>query len=97
LGIGVSGAEEEVGKGCRRVNIVQIECTHVCKWKNDTVETVPGMGRIKENGGRGEFKTFYKCHNVPPPSTPVKKIIRKEITELLNAECICSKCTTVFI
>jgi hypothetical protein len=44
LGIGVSGAEEEVGKGCRRVNIVQIECTHVCKWKNDTVETVPGMG-----------------------------------------------------
>jgi hypothetical protein len=27
---------EEVGKGCRRVNVVQILCTHVCKWKNDT-------------------------------------------------------------
>jgi hypothetical protein len=36
------------------------------------VETVPriGEGRIKENGGRGEFKThgkhFCKCHSVPP-------------------------------
>jgi hypothetical protein len=27
---------EEVGKGCGRVNIVQILCTHECKWKNDT-------------------------------------------------------------
>jgi hypothetical protein len=27
---------EEVGKGCRRVNMVQILCTHVCNWKNDT-------------------------------------------------------------
>jgi hypothetical protein len=25
-----------VGKGCRRVNMVQILCTHVCKWKNET-------------------------------------------------------------
>jgi hypothetical protein len=27
---------------------VQTPCTHVCKWKNDTVEAIPGM--------RGEFK-----------------------------------------
>jgi hypothetical protein len=27
---------EEVGKGCGRVNILQILITHVCKWKNDT-------------------------------------------------------------
>jgi hypothetical protein len=27
---------EDIGKGCRRVNIVQILCTHECKWKNDT-------------------------------------------------------------
>jgi hypothetical protein len=27
---------EDVGKGFRRVNIVQILCTHVCKWKNET-------------------------------------------------------------
>jgi hypothetical protein len=35
-GLGTSGRVEEVGKGCGRVNIVQILCTHVCKWKNDT-------------------------------------------------------------
>jgi hypothetical protein len=31
--------------------MVQILCTHRCKWKNDTVETIPGMG---EKGGEGE-------------------------------------------
>jgi hypothetical protein len=31
-----------VGKGCRRVNTMQILCTHVCKCKN-YVETIPGM------------------------------------------------------
>jgi hypothetical protein len=30
------GGEEEVGKGHERVNIVQILCIHVCKWKSDT-------------------------------------------------------------
>jgi hypothetical protein len=25
----------DVGRGCRRVNKVQILCTHVCKWEND--------------------------------------------------------------
>jgi hypothetical protein len=33
--VGTSGRGEEVGKECRRVNIVQILCTHVCKWKSD--------------------------------------------------------------
>jgi hypothetical protein len=37
-----SGAE--LGKWCRGVNIVQILCTHECKWKNDSVETTPGTG-----------------------------------------------------
>jgi hypothetical protein len=27
---------EDVGKGGRSVNMVQILCTHVCKWKNET-------------------------------------------------------------
>jgi hypothetical protein len=46
------------GKGCGRVNIVQILCIHVYKWKNETTETIPGMGEmeIKENDGEGEFK-----------------------------------------
>jgi hypothetical protein len=40
------------------------------------LETIPGLGH-----GRGKFKydifdhckKFCKCHNVPPPSTTVKK------------------------
>jgi hypothetical protein len=35
LGVSASGSMEEVRKGCRRVNMVQILCTHVYKWKND--------------------------------------------------------------
>jgi hypothetical protein len=27
---------EEVGNECTEVNMVQILCTHACKWKNDT-------------------------------------------------------------
>jgi hypothetical protein len=34
-GIGTTGSGEDVGKGCRRVNMVQILCVHICKWKND--------------------------------------------------------------
>jgi hypothetical protein len=30
-GVGISGRGQEVGKGHWIVNIVQIECTHVCK------------------------------------------------------------------
>jgi hypothetical protein len=33
---GTSGRWEELEKGHGRVNIVQILCTYVCKWKNDT-------------------------------------------------------------
>jgi hypothetical protein len=36
------------------MNIEQILCTHVCKWKMIPVETVPGVGRgEKENDGGG--------------------------------------------
>jgi hypothetical protein len=43
-GAGTSGRREKVGKGYGSMNIVQILCKHVCKWKNDTFETIPGMG-----------------------------------------------------
>jgi hypothetical protein len=33
---GTSGMGENVGKGFRRVNMLQILCIHVCKWKNET-------------------------------------------------------------
>jgi hypothetical protein len=32
-----TSGREDGGKGCRRMNMVQILCTHVCKWKNDTL------------------------------------------------------------
>jgi hypothetical protein len=44
LFVDTSRRGEEVGKGCGRVNMVQILCTHVCKWKTRSVETIPGMG-----------------------------------------------------
>jgi hypothetical protein len=62
------------GKGCRRVNMEQILCTHVCKWEMRHSETILGMGegRIKENDGEDEFnmiylifcKNFHKCCNI---------------------------------
>jgi hypothetical protein len=36
LGICTSRSGEEVGKGHGKVNMVQILCAHVCKWKNET-------------------------------------------------------------
>jgi hypothetical protein len=42
-----------VGKGDRRMNMVQIMCTHVCKFKNDTWHQ--GRG-IKNSCAGGEFK-----------------------------------------
>jgi hypothetical protein len=37
--------------------VVEIFCIHARKWKNGTVETIPGMegGGIKKNNGGGEF------------------------------------------
>jgi hypothetical protein len=40
-----------VGKGLGRVNVVQILCIHVCKWKMRPVETTPGMGAGKRDKG----------------------------------------------
>jgi hypothetical protein len=30
------GRGKDIRKGCRRVNMTEISCTHVCKWKNET-------------------------------------------------------------
>jgi hypothetical protein len=52
--------------------MVEILCSHVQKWKDETCWNYSkngGMG-INENDGGSEFKIyckhFYKCHNVPP-------------------------------
>jgi hypothetical protein len=31
----VSGRWEDIRKGCRRVNVVEILCSCVCKWTNE--------------------------------------------------------------
>jgi hypothetical protein len=51
------GIVEDIKKGCRRVNMVEILCTYICKWKMRLVETLPGMGggEIQENDGGVEF------------------------------------------
>jgi hypothetical protein len=68
---------EDVGKGYRWVNTVQILCTHICTWKMRPVKTILGMrgGVIKKNGGGSEFMydifdirtfvnaTMYPRHN----------------------------------
>jgi hypothetical protein len=41
--VGTSGKGKGVQKGYRRVNMVQILYTYVCKWKMRPVITVPGM------------------------------------------------------
>jgi hypothetical protein len=55
-----------VGKACKRVNRVPILCIHECKWKKDTVETIPGMGAgmIKENDGGGVNSSVIYCKNL---------------------------------
>jgi hypothetical protein len=39
-GLATSGRGEEVGKGCGRVNIVQLLCTHVCEQKKEEWNTL---------------------------------------------------------
>jgi hypothetical protein len=48
--VGTSGRGEEAGKGCKKVNMMHILCTHVCKWKNDTCWNYsrPGEGEDRQ-------------------------------------------------
>jgi hypothetical protein len=34
--VGTGGRREDIKKGGRRINVMEIFCTHVCKWKNET-------------------------------------------------------------
>jgi hypothetical protein len=75
----VSVAGKEVGKGCRRVNMVRIPCTHVCKWKNEICWNYSrhrGEGRIKENDG-GVNSTMISIRNLEKSQcTPSTTIIK---------------------
>jgi hypothetical protein len=73
-GFGSSGRGEDVGKGCRRVNMVQTLCTQVCKCENETRWNYSRNGREEHKGEwwRGVnsnmiyHKNVFKYHNVPP-------------------------------
>jgi hypothetical protein len=57
LGFGTNGRGEDIRKRCRKVNMVEILCTHICKWKNAPVETFPGIVEGNKVDNRwGEFK-----------------------------------------
>jgi hypothetical protein len=60
LGVSRGG---DVGKGCRRVNMIQILCTYL-NGKMRPIETIPGTkgGEIKENDGGSEIN--YDIFNV---------------------------------
>jgi hypothetical protein len=54
------------------------------------VETVPGRGKRGRGTIEGDSsiliylihcKNFCKCHNIPPPSTTIKKLKIKKITQ----------------
>jgi hypothetical protein len=45
------GGGKDMGRGCRRVNMVEILCTHVCKWKKrDLLKLFQEWGK----GDKGE-------------------------------------------
>jgi hypothetical protein len=72
LGVGSGGSGEEVRKRCKRVNVLEILCTHVWKWENEICWHCLEMGEEeKENDGGVDSimihcKNFCKCHNVLP-------------------------------
>jgi hypothetical protein len=79
--VDTSGRGEDMKKVCRRVKIMQIWCTHVHKWQNDTIQTTPGMWGIKENDRVNSSMLYlihckkfckYKCYNAFPPNTLIK-------------------------
>jgi hypothetical protein len=55
LGVGTSVRGEDIRKGYRRVNMVEIHVFMYVNGKMRLNETIIRMGGIKENDGRGEF------------------------------------------
>jgi hypothetical protein len=47
----VLSARSSGEKGGKSVKILQMLYTHVCNWKNEICETIPGM-RVGENEGK---------------------------------------------
>jgi hypothetical protein len=82
--VDTSGNGEKVGKGCTKVNVVQILCRHVGKWKNETCSNysrIGGRGRLRRmmEGVNSSMIYLIYCKNlcrfyiVPPPNTTIRK------------------------
>jgi hypothetical protein len=56
--VGTRAAGRMWGKGCRRMTIVQILCSYVCKWKNETYSR-NGEGRTKDNDEGAELNYIF--------------------------------------
>jgi hypothetical protein len=81
-GVGISGRGQDIRKVCRRVNMAEILCIHVCNGKMRPAETIPGMGGRgkKENDEESEFKykNFCKCPKCIPSTTIFLKKAKRE-------------------
>jgi hypothetical protein len=55
-----SGKGKDVRKVCGRLNMVEILCTHLCKWKNETYGKYSKNWDVGDKGEswRGEFNYF---------------------------------------
>jgi hypothetical protein len=61
-GVGTNEMTDYVGKECRRLNMVQILCTHACKWKKmRSVETTSGMGERRRRMVKQVNSTIIHC------------------------------------
>jgi hypothetical protein len=50
LGVGTSSRGLDVGIWCRRMNMVQMLCTHLYKWKNETCLN-HSKNEVRRDGG----------------------------------------------
>jgi hypothetical protein len=72
VGIGNCGSGEDIRKGRRRENIMEMSHRHEGKWSNAHCWSYSkGTGEIEENdGGMNLTKIYYKhfcrCYYVPP-------------------------------
>jgi hypothetical protein len=74
-----------VGKGGRKVNMIQKRVHMYVQCKNDTfIETIPGTGdrEVEEVSSSMIYlihhKNFCKCYHIPPSSTTAPKIIKEK-------------------
>jgi hypothetical protein len=94
---GASGRREDVGKGCRRVNMVQILCTNGCKWKNETCSNY-SRNRSREISRMIEganltmmyYNKFCKCQCNPQYNNNNNKFFKKKICIVYIYLQICS-------